>query len=581
MSFNRTKEEKKMFEIQQQIRNNQITMTEYMKDFSIWEKEMSEKDNLLKKEVKLNNMYDNKSIIVKNTNSDENKTSKNKTIKENLKRDGSSIRSYYDNWSKFDVDEEIKNIEEESTKIDTIIKPYYTNYNIQNNNIKNDISNNKAKETADPNCKINISVNNNRSLLSNDSLYSTYILKQDGISFFKIKNYNKAIEFFTMGIKKIESEFINRKDFYDIDNTQAVNLYSSLINNRGNCHLKQFMYKEALNDFEKVFVFIKNCNVKNSSLNISHDNKLIYRLSYCYYKLNKIDYCIKLIDTVLYNTDKIKDNASLSKEQFDLFDILKKDCVNAVTSETKSMYNRIIIKNNSTYVDNENNEKIYNDNINKSISHIDILKDKDNKYIESVTIVKNNINNSDNTAYKQINKLNNNNKENLNDNNNNNNNNLSKLKTTNKVVKVKENDLIDIVEDLTFTKKKTSTDNKQKSVISASSFKLAFSNLNKPNMLKQRINFILNNVNPQDLPTVFKNDLDKDLLLEILKCLNAILPDKQELVVKYLNYLSLTNRFNLLIKFIKNKKELFDNMFSKFDDNYESSLITIKDRYYK
>ena len=100
-------------------------------------------------------------------------------------------------------------------------------------------------------------------------------------------------------------------------------------------------------------------------------------------------------------------------------------------------------------------------------------------------------------------------------------------------------------------------------------------------MLKQRINFILNNVNPQDLPTVFKNDLDKDLLLEILKCLNAILPDKQELVVKYLNYLSLTNRFNLLIKFIKNKKELFDNMFSKFDDNYESSLITIKDRYYK
>ena len=51
----------KFFEIQKQIKHNQMSMTEYMKDFTNWEKEINTKDSLLNKEV---NSYPKQQSVV-------------------------------------------------------------------------------------------------------------------------------------------------------------------------------------------------------------------------------------------------------------------------------------------------------------------------------------------------------------------------------------------------------------------------------------------------------------------------------------------------------------------------------------
>ena len=69
--------------------------------------------------------------------------------------------------------------------------------------------------------------------------------------------------------------------------------------------------------------------------------------------------------------------------------------------------------------------------------------------------------------------------------------------------------------------------------ISASSFKYAFKNFG--NDLSAKKDYLLK-INPINLPTIFKTDLDKDSLLDMFRCFNLFEHEYQ--VVEYLKNIS-------------------------------------------
>ena len=475
----------KLFEIQKQIRDNQVTITNYMKDFSNWEKEMEQKDSLLRKE---NTNNQTQSIVLEKQN--EKNFEKNKKIKENLKRDGTSIRNYYDNWGKFDVDEEIEEIEGPKDK-PTIIKSMKLGNKQQNTNVIN------------PNSTVGISSNDLRERLNNSN-YNAEILKRDGVSFFKMKNYNKAIELFThaISLKNLDKD-----------------IKISLLNNRGNCYLKLLLYKEALKDLEESFALFQN------------DLKTVYRLSFSYFKLNMFDLSLRLIHYAL-NDLNCKEGG-----EYDLFKLLEKDnCfqLEICHQETNNFLKKVIWSEE----DEENYEIIFTKDIeeNEPVLNNQENESKDVKETKQSKTIKSN-------KTSEIQKVN-----------------INEELVLNYVDKM-------IAENAT-----------------SSSFRLAFSNLSGKDKLRQRVDFMFK-INPDKFPSIFKNDMDKDLLNDILECLNFTLPQDQLLVIEYLKQITKINRFSLVNKFIKKDSKVFylvkKSIFDQLDIKYESSFISLKDQFLK
>ena len=82
-----------------------------------------------------------------------------------------------------------------------------------------------------------------------------------------------------------------------IEKVENNQLIYSLYNNRGNCYLKQFMYKEALKDFEKAYL------INNADL------KILYRLAFSNYKLGKFNFSLRIIIEAYDKFDELKDNS--------------------------------------------------------------------------------------------------------------------------------------------------------------------------------------------------------------------------------------------------------------------------------
>lgn len=485
----------KFFEVQKQIRDNQLTITEYMKDYSKWEKEINSKDTLLIKEVKTYKKEE--SIQIKKEYNEKN--NKNKEIIQNLKRDSTSIKNYYDNWNKFDVDMEIKEIEEDEK---TIIKPY------DNKKTNKDVVNQR------------IDIKNMRLELY-DPKYSAEMLKRDGVSFFKIKNYNKAIEFFSLGLKV--------KDLND------ENILGSLYNNRGNCYLKQNIYKEAIKDFEEAF-----------KLNRS-EIKTIYRLAFSYYKMNNEHLSLRLIQ---YSKENFKEILNEGSPEGELFSLLEKDCFALLENKKRENFDRI----SKVIYDDEYEDNEKTDNIN--ISEIDINEEG---LIYNIA--------KENTIY--LNEVTKSKKEQIENNEKATQSKDKQLKEV-KEIKLNEKQILSYINEVSSRKEN----------ITASEFRLTFSNLSKKEMMSHKVSY-LKSIEPERLPIIFKNDLDKEILKEILSCLYEIMNDinNQELVIRYLFNISNINRFSFIIKFLK--KEEYLKIFDMFDMKYDSMLIGIKDKFFK
>ena len=110
--------------------------------------------------------------------------------------------------------------------------------------------------------------------------------------------------------------------------------------------------------------------------------------------------------------------------------------------------------------------------------------------------------------------------------------------------------------------------------INASSFKYAFRNLG--NDIKKKKDYLLK-VNPEFFPQIFKTDLDKDTLLDIIKCLKIVENEGQ--IIDYLKGISKISRIKLIIQLIprKQKVELIE-LFEKLEKGeYGSEVIAIKD----
>lgn len=537
------KQQQRIYEVQKQIRENQLTLTQYMKDLSAWEKDISEKDMLLERETKSYNSTAPKSIEVKPNNV---KVSKNKQIKDNLKRDGTSLRNYYDNWNQFDVDEELDSIELKDEK--NIIKPSQLYFNKKTNN---DVA---------PNANISIVSTSNREELKNDN-YNAELIKREGTAYFKIKNYNKAIELFTQGLEYTE---IND------------DIKLAILNNRANSYLKQKLYSDSLLDLQMSF------RMKND------DIKILYRLAFTYYKLCQFDYSLRIINFV-YNKFCLKGNKSinevgkLSEDEENLFKLLENDnyiqidnFIKKSNNELKDIaytgFNDINKNEQEEEYDGEikteeidlqviditsNSSKLPFNNNNMAIQEKDSSRDKIGTKQE--IIINDNINSTKSNSY-----LDNNSQQTKEIKEENPNKKSSYKRDSSQIIKNEE--LIKYSKELLSGK------------ITSSSIKLAFSNLSGIEKLPMKAQLFFQ-IEPKNLPDIFKNDLNKEILKEILDCLNYILPEEQEKISNFLNYISKINRFFLVVKFIN--KKLLNEIFGKFDKSYESSIISIIDRYLK
>ena len=110
--------------------------------------------------------------------------------------------------------------------------------------------------------------------------------------------------------------------------------------------------------------------------------------------------------------------------------------------------------------------------------------------------------------------------------------------------------------------------------ISASSFKYAFKNFG--NDITAKKDYLLK-INPTNLPTIFKTDLDKDSLLDIIRCFNLFEHESQ--IIEYLKNIIKIPRIKLVIQLIskKYKNIIFDVLDNLEKGDYGSEVIPIKD----
>jgi hypothetical protein len=110
--------------------------------------------------------------------------------------------------------------------------------------------------------------------------------------------------------------------------------------------------------------------------------------------------------------------------------------------------------------------------------------------------------------------------------------------------------------------------------ISASSFKYAFKNLG--NDLNAKKEYLLK-INPIYFPKIFKTDLDKDILLDIIRCLKMV--EEQNQTIEYLKNIMKIPRIKLIVQLIpkKQKSEFFEIFDILEKGDYSSEVIPIKD----
>ena len=514
--------QEKAFLLQRQIMDNSRNINEYYKDFENWVEEMNKKDNKI---LNLKSKEPQKEVIINDDAEIELKKEKIRKAKElarqnKLKRDGNSIKDYYDNWDRVNEDDELIDVESKITM----------NNNTNEEIIKN-LYNEKQKSNADKNVHLSIKSNRNRSNLNSNNKIKDEIteriekLKKEANINYLIENYNKSIELYTYAIELIPK--LNKNNIEE-NKKISINLY----NNRGNCQIKMRNYKVGIKDFTKV-------------LNIEENNlKGLYRRGICY--LNSEKYNLAFDD--LLKAYEVS-NQGPEKEE------IKKE-LNNVISKINTMINKER-KKMTNFIFNENAEfsKIkIND-----LPSAKVLKDSDNLISVQNKDVK--------TNTKNINK-----EEEKNNTNNNIKDNINSDKKEEGFIKTKNN-----YKEKKILKKeeiKQFIYDTQMENISASSFKYAFKNFG--NDLNAKKEYLLK-INPINLPKIFKTDLDKDSLLDIFRCFNLFENEYQ--IIEYIKNIIKIPRIKLVIQLIskKYKNIIFDVLDNLEKGDYGSEVITIKD----
>ena len=125
--------------LQRQIMDNSRNINEYYKDFESWVDEMNKKDDKI---LNIKSKEPQKEIIINEDAEIEYKKEKIKKAKElakqnKLKRDGNSIKDYYDNWDRVNEDDELIDVESRTTM-----------NNVSNADIIKNLYNEKQKSNA-------------------------------------------------------------------------------------------------------------------------------------------------------------------------------------------------------------------------------------------------------------------------------------------------------------------------------------------------------------------------------------------------------------------------------------------------
>ena len=509
--------------LQKQIMDNSRNINEYYKDFESWVEDMNKKDNKL---LNIQSQEPKKEAIINEDAEIELKKEKIRKAKElarqnKLKRDGNSIKDYYDNWDRVNEDDELIDVE---SKITMNTK--------SNEEIIKNLYNEKQKSNAEKN--VSISIKNNRNIRNNlkKSKITDEIteriekLKKESNINYLIENYNKSIELYTYAIELLPK--LNKNNVEE-NKTMAINLY----NNRGNCQIKMKNYKVGIKDFTKV-------------LNIDPNNlKGLYRRGLCYLNIDKYNLAF---DDLLKAYEIAKEGNEKDAIKKELNNVVSK--INSTIAKERKKMTNFIFNENAEFIKVKIND----------LPSAKVLRDTDN--LISVQIKDKNKNNKNEEEKNNDEKNNNKNIKNKNKENEKESSfNISKTNYKEKKI-LKKEDIRQFIYD------------NQMSNISASSFKYAFKNFG--NDITAKKEYLLK-INPINLPTIFKTDLDKDSLLDMFRCFNLFEHESQ--VIEYLKNIIKIPRIKLVIQLIskKYKNIIFDVLDNLEKGDYGSEVIPIKD----
>ena len=288
--------------LQKQVMENSKNINEYYKDFEAWVTEMNNKDKIISN---IKSKEPEKEIIKNDENEKKLNLEKIRKAKElakenKLKRDGNSIKDYYDNWDRVNAEDELIDVDSKITMNTPTIKELYDE---------------KKKSNAEKNVTISIKSNRKKVELQKSNVVKDEILerveklKKEANINYMIQNFNKSIELYTNAIDLLPKM---NKENYEFNKTMTINLY----NNRGNCQIKMRNYKIGIKDFTKV-------------LNLDENNlKALYRRGICYSNSEKYN----LAFNDLYKA------ISLSKEDKEKNEIKKE--LDNVVSKMNSLINK-------------------------------------------------------------------------------------------------------------------------------------------------------------------------------------------------------------------------------------------------
>ena len=508
--------------LQRQIMDNSRNINDYYKDFESWVEDMNKKDNKL---LNIKSQEPEKEVIFNEEAEIELKKEKIRKARElakqnKLKRDGNSIKDYYDNWDKVNEDDELIDVESKISMNTT-----------SNEDIIKNLYNEKQKSNAEKNVNISIKSNRNinRNKVNNNKITDEITeriekLKKESNINYLIENYNKSIELYTYAIELLPK--LNKNNVEE-NKKMTINLY----NNRGNCQIKMKNYKVGIKDFSKV-------------LNIDENNlKGLYRRGICYLNTDKYNLAF---DDLMKAYEIAKEGNEKNEIKKELNNVISK--INSAITKVKKKMTNFIFNENVEFTKIKIND----------LPSAKILKDSDN-----LISVQNKENNS--------NKIKNKNRAEEEKNNENDKNIKNEQKEGGYIQtqkKFKEKKILKKEEIKQFIYD-TQMDN-----ISASSFKYAFKNFG--NDLNAKKEYLLK-INPSNLPKIFKTDLDKDSLLDMFRCFNLFENEYQ--AIEYIKNIIKIPRIKLIIQLIskKNKNIIFDVLENLEKGDYGSEVINIKD----
>ena len=515
--------------LQRQIMDNSRNINDYYKDFESWVEDMNKKDNKL---LNIKSQEPEKEVIFNEEAELELKKEKIRKAKElakqnKLKRDGNSIKDYYDNWDKVNEDDELIDVESKISMNTT-----------SNEDIIKNLYNEKQKSNAEKNVNISIKSNRNinRNNVNNNKITDEITeriekLKKESNINYLIENYNKSIELYTYAIELLPK--LNKNNIEE-NKKMTINLY----NNRGNCQIKMKNYKVGIKDFSKV-------------LNIDENNlKGLYRRGICYLNTEKYNLAF---DDLMKAYEIAKEGNEKNEIKKELNNAISK-INSAITKERKKMTNFIFNENaefTKVKINDLPSAKLLRDTDNLISVQINKESNKKDKNEEE----KNNKEDKTNNGKDNKNKSVNNNKEGES------NFNVSKKNYEQKKI-LKKEEIRQFIYD------------NQMNNISASSFKYAFKNFG--NDMTAKKDYLLK-INPINLPTIFKTDLDKDSLLDMFRCFNLFENEYQ--IIEYIKNIIKIPRIKLVIQLIskKYKNIIFDVLDNLEKGEYGSEVITIKD----